>query len=309
MNIKKISAIIACSLGFLLAGSAYADFVKYKKYLIPVGKSCSGIDDLKTNVIYMDDAGLVNEDPNGVFDALIVLAWHKQGKYNLLSIGSSTSKSDSASNQQLMQRLVSDVGMKVPVYRESALVDEVISQANRVFSCTGKRLVVSAGGEIHELKNALAKAPDIANKIKIYSIAGANYNSTRNNPSDYRFVLSKLGNANIVEICDRKDKTVAAKNCYRGKHLRYPFSSKYAKSLSDSQKRAWVDRVYRNFSSIITADFKKKTRKQNKGEGSGDHYLRVADYLTVAAFVWPNTDNIFRDYFIYGQIESAIKNL
>ena len=312
-----MSAIIAFALTLVCTGQVSADFIKYKNYYIPIGQSqdCSSISETKTNVIYIDDAALSGEDPNGMLDALIVLGWHQQGRYNLLSIGSSTSKNNASNNQTFMRQLVtmsSNLAAPIPVYRNSELVDEIISQANLVYACTGERLVISSGSEVHDIRDAVEQAPEIAEKIKLYVIAGSNFvKKDGKDPEDYRFILSQLGNANVFEMCDEPgdEDIVAATNCYESKNLRYPYSSRYSRQLSDSQKRAWVDRVYSDFSSIVTQDVKDSIRTQNSNEGSGDHYLRVADYLTVAAVIWPNTDDIFRDYFIYDRLESAVKSL
>jgi len=82
-------------------------------------------------VVYMDDTGVRNSDPNGVQDLAIVLGW--SNKINLVALG--VTRNDDASFF-LVRDIVNQSGVQVDIFNKQFLVNKIISTARDVKDCT-----------------------------------------------------------------------------------------------------------------------------------------------------------------------------
>lgn len=163
---------------------AQSQFVKFKKFLIPFGNSCNPFDAHKTGVptiFYMNDIGLASNpgsDPDGVFDLPIIMAWHKEGRINLVGVGSSN---DSVADDDLIETLMEESveqQHRVAVTSKDDIPDKLIS-----LSQTENCLHIAIGGPWEQLSATISQLegdgdPDSLNRfvsnVSVSAIGGFN---------------------------------------------------------------------------------------------------------------------------------------
>jgi len=264
-------------------------------------------------VVYMDDTGVRNSDPNGVQDLAIVLGW--SNKINLVALG--VTRNDDASFF-LVRDIVNQSGVQVDIFNKQFLVNKIISTARDVKDCTNTKLTVSIGGEWHKLATALRQAPDIADHIRAIGIGGPNvanvYDSEGNKRAAYNYIVSAIGGSNVVRIDDKP----AVPNLRMAYEARGSYTVNYLDQFYNDNIRPALSGIRDNANISITDSnqyYITHTRLLNLGQGEGDgrngSKLRIADFLTVAEVIWGGQANfnIFNKDDVYPEIALGLRRI
>lgn len=203
------AALLILISAFLVGASpvnAQSQFIKYKKYLIPISV------DKTVNLYYIDDVddsrqSGINADPNGVQELPIVVGWKNAGHYNLVGVGASGPNGVSY-NTSFTQNLLSLMGESTPVYTGTALRDSIIEKALSLGS-PGSRVVIAIGGPREIILDALQHADSIGTPINnLIGVVGIqacrNGTSVTNcpNPSVGPAIQSAIGQENYHIVVD-----------------------------------------------------------------------------------------------------------
>lgn len=154
--------LIILMFGMLDQAVAQTQFVKYKKYLIPINV------DKAVNLYYIDDVddsrqSGVDADPNGVHELPIVVGWKNVGYYNLVGVGAD-GKNGESYNTSFTQSLLTLMGESTPVYTGTTLRDSLIDKALSLGS-SNNRLVIAVGGPREVILDAIQHANSIGTPI------------------------------------------------------------------------------------------------------------------------------------------------
>jgi len=285
---------------------------------IPPGDPCNG----PPRVIYLDDGGVPNDDPNGVQDLAIVLGWADQ--IDLIAIGSTSWNDGSA---EFLQSIVDEAGSDVPVLTEQTLIDTIIDEARATEAlegCPDDKLHVAIGGEWFKLATALTQAPDIADRIALAAIGGWNIRIAQTPegiPRDaHDTIVAHLGEANIFRI-DDKDEVGPGEPDFRDAYEVEPgYSVADLDAFYDDNLRPLLVRIpdpsnpalnITEESSYYISHTRLLNLNQGEGDGSNGSKLRIADFLTVAHVIWGPEDgfDIFDKDDVYPQIAAGLASL
>lgn len=285
---------------------------------IPPGDPCNG----PPRVIYLDDGGVPNDDPNGVQDLAIVLGWTDW--VDLIAIGSTSWNEGSA---QFLEGIVSEAGSSVPVLTEQALVDTIIDEARATEAlegCPDDRLHVAVGGEWFKVAAALTQAPDIADRIAVAGIGGWNIRTAQTPegiPRDaYDTVVAHLGEANIFRV-DDKDEVPEGQPDFRDAYEVEPgYSVAVLDGFYDTNLRPLLERIadpsnpslnISDEASYYISHTRLLNLNQGEGDGTNGSKLRIADFLTVAHVIWGDdpTIDIFDKDDVYPEIAAGLATL
>ncbi len=276
---------------------------------------CDGL----PRVIYLDDGGVPNDDPNGVQDLAIVLGW--ADRIDLLAVGSTSWNAGSA---DFLRGIVAEAGSDVPVLTEAVLVDTIIEQARAMERCPDAKLHVAVGGEWFKVAAALTQAPDIAPRIALAAIGGWNIRTAQTPegiPRDaYDTIVSHLGEGNIFRV-DDKDEVGPGEPDFRDAYEVEPgYSVATLDAFYDDNLGPLLQRITdpSNPALNITEEssfYVSHTRLLNLNQGEGDGVngskLRIADFLTVAHVIWLDdpTFDIFDKDQVYPEIAAGLSTL
>ena len=293
-----------------------ADFIKYKNYLIPIQSNCTQFDNDLPRVLYFDDVGVLPEDPNGVQELPIVAGLHNY-KVNIVAMG--TNSIHNGSYELVKDVMSRSVHSDIPLLDRNEIADRIIAEANCVPA--GELLHVALGGEYDQLADALDADPSIASKIKAYGLLTSN--GEDENEASYNVAKGHLG-SNLVEIDFHNQETDEFRSrtqFYSNDpgvrhvfHAFYPRGSITESSLNNilfnqiNTKLSGITDI-RGESITSTNDAYLVTTK-NWGfsefhvNASSDLYLRIADFLTVAAVFLPLRD-VYSTSGMHNLIEEA----
>lgn len=159
---KKVILIVGIFLLHFSNVEAQTQFIKYKKYLIPVNV------DRTINLYYIDDVddsrqANTDADPNGVQELPIVIGWKNIGLYNLVGVGADGNPDDYF-NTSFTQYLLSLMDDNTPVYTGTELRDSIINKALE-FGSLSNRLVIAIGGPREVVLDAIEHANSIGTPI------------------------------------------------------------------------------------------------------------------------------------------------
>lgn len=276
---------------------------------------CEGL----ARVIYMDDGGVPNDDPNGVQDLAIVLGWEE--RVELIAIGSTSWNPGSAA---FLQSIVDEAGSTVPVLTEDAFINTIIAEARAMEVCDGKQLNVAIGGEWFKLATALQTAPDIAPWLHVAGIAGWNIRTASTPegiPRDaYDTIVAHVGEQNIFRIDDKNDRAPHLPDFRDAYEVEPGYSVADLDGFYDNHLRPLLQQIPDPSDGALTISdessfYISHTRLLNHGQGEGDGVnaskLRIADFLTLAHVIWRDdpTFDIFDKDQVYPEIAAGLATL
>ena len=153
----KNLALLLLALTFTVStqSNAQTQFIKYKKYLIPISSGCAGISNLP-HIFYIDDIGdsRINAlDPNSVQELPIVLGFAKRNLFNLVGFGTASNPQNQSNiDASFAQGLVNKAEIDPqnpefpPVLQGDALENAIIAEALKFKDCSGRKLQIAVGG-------------------------------------------------------------------------------------------------------------------------------------------------------------------
>lgn len=324
-------------------GSTEPLFLQYHDHLIPIKTDpiCKKLGSIngKTfeRVVYIDDVGVRDEDPNGVQDLVVVMALAKKRfadwGIDLRGVGTTSTKEGS---NQVIHDIVDDnwQGLKV---RERVLWDDhhniipdlhplrdfIIEEALAMKNvCGNHKLIVASGAPLVVLDEAIKRRPEIKDYIKVIALQAWNRWSTTKRDNAYKAVIKAVGPSNMRSIPDKPDSLWAkyepgSKWDY---NFRIPYKARETYSASDDSASHYsapqLDWIYETYIRPLLNKQSDKNRKYGKGwyyteakrlnslQGEGFHHLRIADFLAIYELIkydnnpWGHTDNQYSQYRI-----------
>lgn len=190
MRVASLIFILS-ALVYMPVADAQTQFIKYKKYLIPISvgvdtETCPELSETKINIFYVDDFGLVeHQDPNGYLDLAIVLGLSKRhsNSINLVGVGVGVAGKteglgygsvDAGSISDAKQMYASAMGVSTndaKIYSGASLTNKIASLA--ACSTGNHRLVLALGGLWHDAYYPLINNSDRSN-VYVVGITGSN---------------------------------------------------------------------------------------------------------------------------------------
>lgn len=281
----------------------------------PENPQCVG----QPRVLYMDDGGVPNDDPNGVQDLAIVLGWADE--VDLLAIGSTSWNEGSAA---FLEQIVSEAGSTIPVLTEEPFIVRLIEEARSMAVCDTARLHVAIGGEWFKLQKALERAPDIAPYIRVAGIAGWNIRpdaTPEGVPREaYDAIVAAIGEDAIFRIDDKNDGAPELPDFRDAYEVEPGYSVADLDAFYDTNLRPLLSRIPDPSNPALNISeessfYISHTRLLNLGQGEGDGQngskLRIADFLTIAYIAWgedPSVDIFDKDH-MYPRIAAGLATL
>jgi len=321
----------------LSSASAQTEFIKYKKYLIPVNstvvdtEACPELSTTKTNIFYLDDFGVPDQDPNGYLDLAIVLGLSEKhsDSINLVGVGVGVSGKREglgyesvkfASISQAKKMYASAMGVSTnntKVYSGAALTNKIIALA--ACSTPGHKLVLALGGLWHDAYYPLKDSSTRGN-VYVVGITGSNLGeSTVSHPGKggqtpsesvsttaceaFRLVY---GDSNVA--CGLAQTTISNTSTvgigvedfdgiFRDTNI--PGDAIYDRCLEPFFKVS--------LGTSIAASISSDLNNESKHRG---HRLRIADYGAFALGAGlGSTSNLFTQAFLNNEIKEALREL
>jgi len=309
-----------------LAACSNAGYVNFSSaagsgYICNVERSLQNL----PSVIYFDDAGVENADPNGLQELPIVMGLHRQ-KVNLLAIA--TRLTNLASRNLFNDIVASSKHHDVDIIVPSAIAQRIVDESKCILP--GRFLYVAIGGEWYEMEEALKLDASISERIVAIGWQVANGDSGRKQASydKVRELLSERAVA--IDTLDMHGNPVLSGG--------YP-QSQYFSSGHKSLKTFHVFRQSTDYSAINLDDFYNShlqpilgdfADNQNRnitdesewyireavnlnrqpgspGPGTATKTkLRVADFLTIAYVL--DKSKMFNTQAMRELIEEAVEN-
>lgn len=293
--------------------------------------NCSDVKSNRTNMIYIDDLSptftasesyndTVNghNDPNGVQDMVLVLALAKEhsNKINLLGVGS-TNRDSHGHNNLLLRRMVGALLPNIQVWKEQEIASKIKAYARCPNSKPSNRLVVAMGGEWVKLSKALNMDTDTTNnniKYRIFATALGGHNIA-SNPSYYDGVNPSSAKSNAVA---KLGQCVtwwvggsSASNSFRNVFSPFEGESTYDAADLDSWYQSNLKRHLakirdHNNSKLDSSIY--ESRLTAFGYNNWNSRLRVADFLSVAEWIWPRSE-VHKKSYILPRLKTALDNL
>ncbi|MEM6995916.1 MAG: hypothetical protein AAF721_35725 [Myxococcota bacterium] len=281
----------------------------------PANPQCEGL----PRVVYMDDGGVPNDDPNGVQDLAIVLGWRDQ--VELLAIGSTSWNAGSAA---FLQGLVEEAGASIPVLTDQVFVDTIISEARAMAVCDGRKLNIAIGGEWFKVMYALQQAPDIAPLIHVAGLGGHNIRTDTTPegiPRDaYDYIVAQVGEQDIFRIDDQGDAPPGVPDFRDAYEVEPGYSVADLDAFYDANLRPLLQRIpdpqnpainIADEASFYISHTRFLNLHQGEGDGTNGSKVRIADFLTVAHVIWGDAADfdIFDKDDVYPEIASGLATL
>jgi hypothetical protein len=177
---------------------------------------------------------------------------------------------------------------------EQLLKDFIIEEALAMKKvCGNHKLIIAAGGPLVVLKNALEEQPEIKDYIKVITIGGWNHYNYPSWKNAYKYVKEQLGDQWVKTIPDRPGRfpqengTNSETFNFRVPYRHGVYNDNFLDNYYSQHIPGKLHPDYHNYANVA--------RDLNANEGSGNHRLRTADFLTIYELILHHNNPWERD--------------